>query len=73
MRLSLSAQIEAILFFKTDAVSIRALGKLLGAPKNEVEKALSELTLGMKDKGIIVSRIGDEVMLATAKEMAPLI
>ncbi len=73
MKLPLSAQIEAILFFKTDAVSIRALSELLGAPKSEVEKALLELAEAMNARGVSLSRIGDEVMLATAQEMASLI
>lgn len=73
MKLSLQAQIEAILFFKTDAISIKKLGELLNADKKEIEEALILLEQSLSERGVSLTRLENEVMLTTSKEISPLI
>lgn len=73
MMLPLDAQIEAILFFKTDAMSIRKLSELLNVNKELVEEALTQLKVKLEGRGVSLTRHGDEVMLTCAKEASLLI
>ena len=73
MALSLPQQIEAILFYKTDAMAINALAKILGTSPSAIEEAVLELDNSLKERGISLVRAGDEVMFATKKEMGELI
>jgi segregation and condensation protein B len=73
MKLSLSAQIEAILFFKTDALSVKKLAEILKVSITEIEVSLRQLELELSLRGVSITRIEDEVMLATSNEMGPLI
>jgi len=73
MTLPLSAQLEALLFFETDSMPVKKLAKLLERKESEVEEALGELEASLQGRGIALSRLDGEVMLVTAKEMAPLI
>ncbi|MEK7558528.1 MAG: SMC-Scp complex subunit ScpB [Patescibacteria group bacterium] len=73
MILSLPQQIEALLFYKTDAMTESALAKLLGTDARHIEEALGELEESLKGRGIILIRAGGEVMLGTRKEMSLLI
>ncbi|MDP3957973.1 MAG: SMC-Scp complex subunit ScpB [bacterium] len=71
MTLPLESRIEAVLFFTTDAISVGKLAKLLNAGKEEIETALGALEASLLGRGLSLMREGDEVMLATASEMAP--
>ncbi|MBX4216143.1 SMC-Scp complex subunit ScpB [Candidatus Parcubacteria bacterium] len=73
MKLSLTSQIEAVLFFETDALSVKKLAALLNQKPADIETALGELEAQLEGRGISLSRLGDEVMLVTASEMAPLV
>ncbi len=73
MALSLSQKIEALLFYKTDALTISALSKLLEIDAHHIEEALLELEESLKERGISFIRKGEEVMLGTKKEMSELI
>lgn len=73
MTQKLGSQIEAILFYKTDALAVGKLSNLLGASEESIRLALIELEDDLKDRGITLSRIGDEVMLTTNKENSRLI
>lgn len=71
MTLPLQSRIEAVLFCKTDAISIGKLAKLLETSEEEVESALAALEAGLEGRGLSLMRESDEVMLATSPEMAP--
>lgn len=68
--MKLSAQIESILFWKAEPVSIKKLVELLKTKEEEVRAGLQELESSLKDRGISLVTNGDEVMLGTAKEMS---
>lgn len=68
--MNLASKIEAILFYKTDAMTVPKLARLLGKGEADVTDALAELEASLQGRGITLMRVGDEVMLATAGEMS---
>lgn len=73
--MKLSAQIEALLFFKNETVTVAWLAKALEKEKGEIVAALAELEASHNGDhcGIILQRNGEEVALKTAPEAAALI
>lgn len=68
--MNLASKIEAILFYKTDAMTATKLARLLDVREADVADALTELETSLQGRGIALMRVGDEVMLATAGEMS---
>lgn len=73
MELKLNSKIEALLFFKGEAMSIKELAKLLDVDAKIIEKELDELKENLLDRGIRLTRNEDEVQLTTSREMSNLI
>lgn len=73
MKLSLESQIEALLFWKAEPVSLKKLSTLLGKESGEIETALVNLQEQLKNRGLSLVRLEDEVTLGTAKEASELI
>lgn len=71
--MDLTAIIEAILFFKGEPVTLGRLSEITGKGKEDVEKALQELEKGLAERGVVLMRKGDEVMLGTRSEASPVI
>lgn len=69
----LSQQIEAVLFWKAEPVTLVKLSKFLDCDIDTVKKGLIELEEALKNRGITLVQTEDEVMLGTAKELSPLI
>ena len=68
--------IEAILFYKGESISIKRLSEIIGTNRHDIETSLSELERTFsdrEDRGIVLLRKDDEVMLGTAKEASPII
>ncbi|MDO8492914.1 MAG: SMC-Scp complex subunit ScpB [bacterium] len=65
--------IEAILFFKGEPVSIDRLKRILNKNNEEIAEALSTLEQNLSERGIVLMRKEDEVMLATNKKAGDLI
>ena len=70
---NLSAQIEAILFFKSEPVEKRWLAKTLNTGGQEIETALEKLKEELSGHGLVLLEKDDSVMLGTAPEASPLI
>lgn len=66
-------QIEAILFYLAEPVSINFLAKTLEVSKKELEAGLIELEENLKDRGVRIVNHNDEVVLTTAPELSTLI
>ncbi len=64
--LPLSAQIEAVLFFKGGNCSIKELEKAVGSTSDAVEEALGELKASLEGRGLVLLREGNTVALGTA-------
>ena len=82
--MNLSNQLEAILFWKAEPVSIKKLAQLLSTEKTEnvpaikvseadIKSGLLDLEKSLQGRGITLIQTNDEVMLGTSKELSPLI
>jgi segregation and condensation protein B len=69
----LSAKIEAMLFFKSEPLSLAFLVKELASSEEQVSKALENLESGLRERGIVLMRKEDSFQLATAPAYSPLI
>lgn len=67
--MEISRQIEALLFFKGESVTVDFLVKALGAPEDNVRAGLVDLKQSLDGRGIVLMQNGDEYMLATAPQM----
>lgn len=68
-----STQLESLLFFKGEPLSISEIARLLSISEDEVKTAGQELRehLAREKRGVRLMENGDSFMLATAPEMAP--
>lgn len=71
--MTLAAQLEAILFFKAEPLTVQELATVLEKTSEEVNAALTELDEQLSGRGVVLVRNGDEVMLETAPEAAELV
>lgn len=78
--MNLDAQIEAVLFWKAEPVSIKKLAEVFGKKEAEIREAVAELkknlsgkNAGDRPRGLTLLELEDEVSLGTAKEMSPFI
>ncbi|MEO8638193.1 MAG: SMC-Scp complex subunit ScpB [Candidatus Taylorbacteria bacterium] len=71
--MNLDAQIEAILFFKGEPVTLFWLAKTLAKEEKEVEVAILELERKLEGRGLVLMRKENEVMLGTAPAFSSLI
>jgi len=71
--MTLEAKIEAILFYKAEAVAISQLAKWLAVSTEEVETGLSQLASNLAERGVRLIRQSGEAMLGTAGEAGGLI
>ncbi len=69
----LSSNIEAVLFWKGEAVSLKDLAHFFEIDVAAVETALNDLGNSLEHRGLSLVRNGDEVMLYTAPEASELI
>jgi len=70
---TLSAKLEAILFWKAEPVSMKKLATLLDVGAKEVREGLAQLEQALTGRGLTLVRTDDEVMLGTSKEYSGLI
>ncbi len=71
--MKLESQIEALLFWKAEPVSIKKLASLLNKKEEEIRAGILSLSESIKDRGISLIQTDDEVTLSTAKEASELI
>lgn len=71
--LNLDSQIEAILFWKGEPITIKKLADNLGKKEEEIRAGLDALKEKIKDRGVELVYKDDEVMLGTAAKLSPII
>jgi segregation and condensation protein B len=71
--MNLPQQLEAILFWKAEPISIKKLASFLSVSEDAVRTGLTELEQSLQGRGITLVRTQDDVMLGTAKELSSLI
>jgi len=65
--------IEAILFRTGRKYTIKELALLLSKEVSEIEESLANLELSLRDRGIRLIHTNDEYLLASMKEISPII
>ncbi|MFA6445799.1 MAG: SMC-Scp complex subunit ScpB [Candidatus Paceibacterota bacterium] len=70
--MNLNQQLEAILFWKAEPMTVAELAKATGADKDGVLIALGELETALLGQGIVLMRKDDEIALGTAPELSDL-
>jgi segregation and condensation protein B len=73
MAISLSAQIEAVLFYKAEPLSVKKLGQILKKEEQEIKNAIKELKEDLRGRGLTLIEWEDEVSIGTAKDVSGLI
>jgi segregation and condensation protein B len=70
---NLSNQIEALLFWKSEPVSLKELSKMLSVEVEKIDEALLELEKNLGNRGIVLVKKDESVYLATSSESSELI
>lgn len=73
MNLPIEAQLEALLFYKTDGASKKEIGNLLSLSSEQVGEAIHALREKLSSRGIVLVESGDTIALAVHEEMSSLI
>ncbi|MFA7000036.1 MAG: SMC-Scp complex subunit ScpB [Candidatus Paceibacterota bacterium] len=71
--MELESKIEGLLFYKGEDVAIKKLAELLNVTEEEIIEALSKLELSLANRGIVLIRKDDRVMLGITSELSTLI
>ncbi len=73
MENNLQKQIEAVLFWKGEPISIKKLSQIFGKKEDEISSALKELEKSLEGRGVSLIFKEDEVTLGTSKDTSELI
>jgi segregation and condensation protein B len=71
--MNLEQQLEAILFWKGEPVSIKKLSQIFGRNEEDILTSLKKLEVDLSGRGIVLMFKEDEVTLATSKDVSELI
>lgn len=73
MSIELESKIEGFLFYKGEDVSIKKLAELLNVSTDEIEEGLIKLEKSLENRGLVLVRKDDSVVLGITRELSPLI
>lgn len=71
--MNLESKIEGLLFYKGEDVSISKLAELLNVSKDQIEEALVLLDQALANRGLVLVRKENNVVLGITGELTPLI
>ena len=71
--MDLAAKIEAVLFYRAEPVKKSDLAKLLTVKTEDIEEGIKELKERLKEQGLCLLELEDEIELGTAPEVSSLI
>lgn len=71
--MTLDAQIEAILFFRGEPVTIKKLAEILGVREETINEAIDILENKLSGRGLTLIKNDGQVLLGTAKEASEII
>jgi|SRR3989338_6748659 len=71
--MNLDNLIEALLFYKSEPVTIGWLSEAVAKPETEVREALSRLAEALNSRGLVLVESGDEVELGTNPKVSEII
>lgn len=73
MKLTIESQIEALLFWKAEPISIKKIAAILNKNVDEIKSAVKNLHEQLAGRGITIIEWEDEVTLGTSKDVSELI
>jgi len=71
--MELESKIEGLLFYKGEDVQVKKLAELLGATVEKIEESLKKLEASLVNRGLVLVRKDDRVVLGITSELSPLI
>lgn len=71
--MTLDSQIESILFWKGEPMSVKKLADILKKSEDDIRVGIAELSVKLAGRGIQLVQKEDDVMLGTQREMGPII
>lgn len=71
--MELESKIEGLLFYKGEDMQIKRLAELLNVSVEEIEDSLKKLELSLSNRGLILIRKDDRVILGINSELSSLI
>ncbi|MEK7650503.1 MAG: SMC-Scp complex subunit ScpB [Patescibacteria group bacterium] len=71
--LNLEAQIEAVLFWRAEPISVSKLSQILNKKESEITESLMKLEQSLENRGVSLIRKNEEIMLGTNPEASSLI
>jgi len=71
--MQLESKIEGLLFYKGEDVQIKKLAELLKVRVEEIEEALNNLEISLSNRGLVIVRKDDSVVLGISSELSPII
>ena len=71
--MELESKIEGLLFYKGEDVQIKKLAELLKVSESEIEEAIKKLEESLKNRGLVIVRKDDRVVLGISAELSPII
>lgn len=73
MSIELESKIEGLLFYKGEEVPVAKLAELLGVSVEEIEEGLKKLEESLKNRGIVLVRKDNSVVLGITSELSTVI
>lgn len=71
--MNISAQIEALLFYKGEPLSFQDMAKILKVTESDIEEGIRLLKQSLEDRGLTVIEINDQFTLGTRKEASEIL
>lgn len=71
--MQLESKIEGLLFYKGEDVTVKKLAEIFSVTIEEVEQALTSLTESLVNRGLVLVRKDNSVVLGITGELGPLI
>ncbi len=73
MAIELESKIEGLLFYKGEDITIKKLAELLNSSEQEIEEALQKLEASLSNRGLVLVRKDDSVVLGITGELSGII
>jgi len=73
MSIELESKIEGLLFYKGEDVSVKKLAELLNVTVEEINEGLVKLEKSLENRGLVLVKKDDSVVLGITSELSPLI
>jgi len=73
MSIELESKIEGLLFYKGEDISVKKLAELLNVTVEEINEGLVKLEKSLENRGLVLVKKDDSVVLGITSELSPLI